>query len=36
MGEVDIKKEYPNVLRMKVLGATVIPVTHGLKTLKKR
>ena len=35
MGEVDIKKEYPNVLRMKVLGATVIPVTHGLKTLKE-
>ncbi len=35
MGEVDIKKEYPNVLRMKVLGATVIPATHGLKTLKE-
>ncbi len=35
MGEVDIQKEYPNVLRMKVLGATVIPATHGLKTLKE-
>lgn len=35
MGEVDIAKEYPNVLRMKVLGATVIPATHGLKTLKE-
>jgi tryptophan synthase beta chain len=35
MGEVDIEKEYPNVLRMKVLGATVIPVVHGLKTLKE-
>jgi tryptophan synthase beta chain len=35
MGEVDIAKEYPNVLRMKILGATVIPVSHGLKTLKE-
>ena len=35
MGEVDIAKEYPNVIRMKILGATVIPVTHGLKTLKE-
>ncbi|MDN3664654.1 tryptophan synthase subunit beta [Algibacter miyuki] len=35
MGEVDISKEYPNVQRMKVLGTTVIPVTHGLKTLKE-
>lgn len=35
MGEVDIAKQAPNVLRMKVLGATVIPVTHGLKTLKE-
>ncbi len=34
MGEVDIKKEYPNVIRMKILGAKVIPVTAGLKTLK--
>lgn len=35
MGEVDIQKEYPNVVKMKVLGAKVIPVTHGLKTLKE-
>ena len=35
MGEVDIKKEYPNVVRMKILGADVIPATHGLKTLKE-
>ncbi len=35
MGEVDIAKEHPNVVRMKLLGAEVIPVTHGLKTLKE-
>jgi len=35
MGEVDIKKEHPNVIRMKILGATVVPVTRGLKTLKE-
>ncbi|GAA5215203.1 tryptophan synthase subunit beta [Corallincola platygyrae] len=35
MGEVDIAKEYPNVVRMRILGATVIPATHGLKTLKE-
>jgi tryptophan synthase beta chain len=35
MGEVDIAKEHPNVVRMKVLGATVVPVSHGLKTLKE-
>ncbi len=35
MGEVDILKEHPNVTRMKILGAKVIPVTHGLKTLKE-
>ena len=35
MGEVDIKKEYPNVVRMKILGANVVPVTHGRKTLKE-
>ncbi len=34
MGEVDIKKEYPNVIRMKILGARVIPVDRGTKTLK--
>jgi len=35
MGEVDIAKESPNVTRMNILGAKVIPVTHGLKTLKE-
>lgn len=35
MGEVDIAKAHPNVVRMKILGATVIPVSHGLKTLKE-
>ncbi len=35
MGEVDIKKEHPNVIRMKILGAKVVPATHGLKTLKE-
>nr|WP_321307443.1 tryptophan synthase subunit beta [uncultured Sphaerochaeta sp.] len=34
MGEVDIKKEAPNVSRMKILGAQVIEVTRGTKTLK--
>mgnify|MGYP005609423109 FL=1 len=35
MGEVDIAKEHPNVVRMQLLGAKVVPVTHGLKTLKE-
>lgn len=35
MGEVDIAKEHPNVVRMQILGARVVPVTHGLKTLKE-
>ncbi len=35
MGEVDIIKEHPNVVRMKILGAKVVPVSHGLKTLKE-
>lgn len=35
MGEVDIVKEHPNVVRMKILGARVVPVSHGLKTLKE-
>ncbi len=35
MGAVDIKKQAPNVTRMKMLGARVIPVTHGLQTLKE-
>ena len=35
MGEVDIEKEHPNVIRMKILGAKVVPVKSGLKTLKE-
>ena len=35
MGEVDIAKEHPNVVRMHILGARVIPATHGRKTLKE-
>lgn len=35
MGEVDMKKERPNVVRMQILGAKVVPATHGLKTLKE-
>ncbi|PIE16915.1 MAG: tryptophan synthase subunit beta [Rhodobacterales bacterium] len=35
MGEVDMAKEAPNVVRMKLLGATVVPVTAGAKTLKE-
>lgn len=35
MGEVDIAKQAPNVARMKLLGAEIVPVTHGLKTLKE-
>ena len=35
MGAVDIKKQAPNVARMKILGANVIEVTEGLQTLKE-
>ena len=35
MGEVDIAKQAPNVARMRVLGAEVVPVSTGLKTLKE-
>ena len=35
MGEVDMAKERPNVVRMHILGARVIPATHGLRTLKE-
>lgn len=34
MGEKDIERQYPNVMRMKMLGAEVIPATSGSKTLK--
>ena len=35
MGAVDIRKQAPNVARMKILGARVIEVTDGLQTLKE-
>ena len=34
MGEVDIERQAPNVARMKMLGATVVPASSGSKTLK--
>jgi len=34
MGEEDIKRQAPNIYRMEMLGAKVIPVTSGSKTLK--
>jgi len=34
MGEVDMERQQPNVARMQMLGATVIPATSGSKTLK--
>jgi tryptophan synthase beta chain len=34
MGEEDIRRQLPNVFRMKLLGATVVPVGSGSRTLK--
>ncbi len=34
MGEEDVRRQSPNVYRMKLLGATVVPVTSGSRTLK--
>ena len=34
MGEVDTERQALNVARMRLLGATVVPVTHGSRTLK--
>lgn len=34
MGAEDVQRQAPNVFRMKLLGATVVPVTSGSKTLK--
>jgi tryptophan synthase beta chain len=34
MGSVDVARQQPNVLRMKALGAKVVPVESGSKTLK--
>ncbi|MDR2974787.1 MAG: tryptophan synthase subunit beta [Propionibacteriaceae bacterium] len=35
MGTVDIAKQHPNVVRMEILGAKVVPVTRGQATLKE-
>ena len=35
MGSVDIKKQAPNVAKMKILGAKIIEVNEGTKTLKE-
>jgi tryptophan synthase beta chain len=35
MGAVDIERQQPNVQRMKLLGAEVVPVTSGARTLKE-
>ena len=35
MGEEDIRRQAPNVARMKLLGTEVVPVTAGTKTLKE-
>ena len=34
MGEIDIARQAPNVARMKMLGATVVPALSGSRTLK--
>jgi tryptophan synthase beta chain len=34
MGSVDVERQKPNVFRMKLLGAKVVPVESGAKTLK--
>ncbi len=34
MGQVDIEKEHPNVVKMKILGCDLVPVTRGTATLK--
>jgi tryptophan synthase beta chain len=35
MGEEDMRRQAPNVVRMQLLGAEVVPVTAGMKTLKE-
>jgi len=34
MGELDMQRQHPNVVRMEMLGAEVVPVTSGSRTLK--
>ncbi|AOZ73060.1 tryptophan synthase subunit beta [Boudabousia tangfeifanii] len=35
MGEIDVEKQHPNVIRMQLLGAKVVPVSHGGRSLKE-
>ncbi|WP_029609039.1 tryptophan synthase subunit beta [Mycoplasma simbae] len=35
MGAVDIAKQAPNVEKMRILGAKIVPATHGAQTLKE-
>ncbi|EEH64159.1 tryptophan synthase, beta subunit [Gleimia coleocanis DSM 15436] len=35
MGRIDVEKQHPNVMRMKLLGATVVPVDFGGRSLKE-
>lgn len=35
MGEVDIAKEHPNVVKMRILGCKLVPVSQGAATLKE-
>ena len=35
MGEEDVRRQAPNVMRMRMMGATVVSVTDGQKTLKE-
>jgi len=34
MGATDVERQKPNVFRMKLLGADIVPVTSGTGTLK--
>jgi tryptophan synthase beta chain len=34
MGEIDVARQQPNVILMELLGARVVPITYGAKTLK--
>ena len=34
MGEIDVARQQPNVILMELLGAKVVPITYGAKTLK--
>ncbi|MFV0428573.1 MAG: tryptophan synthase subunit beta [Arachnia sp.] len=35
MGSIDVAKQHPNVIRMQLLGATVVPVDEGGRSLKE-